>query len=224
VKERMRSEHHESAQLQDYGWLKNQMIEIVTALRNLEMNVVMTCHLKEREVAGISSFLPAIEGGFAGQVAGYVDISVVLRSRLTTQIVGEDTVRVVERYMQAVRDPQHTFIKDHSNKLPQEFPLNFEDDYERLATLIYGAPPEIEPLPEDDDEDEDEAVTNSVTADSEGEVAGDEAQQSLLTQNAGEPRFHCSNCGDGFDDEDQHDLGRIRFNQVLCKPCFKGRS
>lgn len=221
LKERMRAEKHAQAQLQDYGWLKDQMTEITTALRNLEMNVVLTCHLKPREVNGLTTLIPAIEGGFAEKIAGFVDLAVVLQSRLVTQVVGHDTVRVIERFMMTVQDPQHRFIKDHSGKLPTEFPINFEDDYERLATIIYGAPPVItmDPVIE-------EAVSTVPTPASEPVEAAPEPDGSLFAgagETAENPRFTCGTCASTFDDEDQHDRSKIKFNQVLCLPCFNSK-
>lgn len=222
LKERMRAEHHTQAQLQDYGWLKDQMTEIVTALRNLDMNVVLACHLKSREVGGMNTLIPAVEGGFAEKIAGYVDLAVVLQSRLGTKIVGHDTVRVVERFMQTIPDPQHRFIKDHSGKLPADFPVNFEDDYERLATIIYGAPPAVtldegtDEAPEPVSEPETEAVEETIVEEVETPAVEEpEAER--------DHRFVCTSCNKGFDDEDQHDRCKIKGWPVLCAPCAKSR-
>lgn len=218
LKGRMKRENHDSAQLQDYGWLKDQMTHIVTALRNLEMNVVMTCHLKTQEVNGLTTFVPAIEGSFSQKIAGFVDLAVVLQTKLGTKVIGTDTVKVVERYMQTTQDHQHKFIKDHSNKLPSEFMVNFEDDYERMATLIYGKAPDLL-APEE------ETVSEPETEEAEPEdspVEEEVPEEGTLLAATG--RFECENCGTKFDDEDQHDRCKIKGWPILCAPCSKGRS
>lgn len=215
--ERMKGQKYDTPQLQDYGWLKEQMTALVTALRNLDMNVVLTCHLKSHDDGGLSTLIPAIDGGFAQKVAGFVDLAVVLRSKLKTSVVGLDTVRVVERFMQTFPDPQLTWIKDHSGKLPQEFPINFEDDYDRLTTIIYGAPPDltVEIVPEPE-------TVVEVAAVEEPEPEGLFAEPPV--EDVVEPRFTCSSCGEKFDDEDQRDRGKIKYQAVLCLPCFNKKS
>lgn len=225
LKQRCREEGHDHASLQDYGWLKDQMVGIVSALRNLDMNVVMTCHLKSRDINGLQSFIPAIEGGFSEKIAGYVDLSLILRTKEVTKVIGKDAVKDIERYLQTRQDPRHTFVKDHSGKLPIEFPVNFEDDYDRLATIIYGAPQEIV-ISDEPEEIEEPAVSEPETVPAqEGELPLNEALETTVeapdVTEESEPRFECTECGTKFDDEDQHDRCKIKGWPVLCKPCAK---
>lgn len=208
LRERMRQQKHDTAELSDYGWLKEQLGFMVTALRNLDVNLVLTCHLKTREVAGQTAMIPAIEGGFSGEVQQHVDLALVLRTRLVTRVVGHDTVRDVERYLQTIQDPAHTWIKDHSGKLPQEFPVNFDDDYERLLAIAYP-------------------IDDAPTATAKKKKAAVTAEETEVPQDAAAtdgPPFECQNCHENFDDEDAKERSQIKFSRVYCPPCFDRRS
>lgn len=215
LKERMKEERHETAQLGDYGWLKGQLAAIVGSLRNLDMNVVLTCHLKTTEVHGISTYVPAIEGGFSMDVAGYVDLSLVLRHELVTEVQGTDVVKYVRRYLQAFPDHQFDFIKDHSGKLPAEIEVNFEDDYDRLATIIYGAPPEFSV----DDEPPAEPPTVATVETPEEPAEGTLDLTPPPPSPVPAPEWDCEGCGIKID-EDQHDLSQLKKRKALCRDCL----
>lgn len=220
LREKMTAEKHDSAELKDYGWLKEQMGGFVTGLRNLDINVVFTCHLKTYEITdGLTGLIPAIEGGFSQRMAEYVDLAVILKSNLVTKVVGHDSVRVIERYMQCFPDPKTEWVKDRSNKLPQELPVNFVDDYDRIAKLIWGKIPKVgkaktpavtEPETVVDPED---LVTSSAPS----------AQDTGTPVDAKKDVFTCEDCNQGFSDEDQHDRSQIRYHAVVCLPCFNKR-
>lgn len=215
LSERMASERHDTATLQDYGWLKERLTWFAQALRALDIHVVYTCHLKSREVNGVQQLIPAIEGGFSEKIADWVDIAAVLKSNVATKVQGNDSVKVIERHL-------HTFpesidwLKDRSGKLPYEFPINFEDDYQRLAETIYG----VDKIPAVTDVTASDAEAVSGAVDEEGEEAPSEE-----AQDAPEGRYTCEECGTKFDEEDQDSISRIKFDgKSFCKPCFKSKS
>src|SRR5215510_2808256 len=154
AKERYVSQKHDALTLNDYGWLKEQLKQITTALRNLDLHVIMTAHLKARgEEDGGTSFLPAIEGSFAEKIAGYVDLAVLLRSAVTTEVVNNQPVKVIHRWLQTYADNQHDWIKDRSGRLPFEVPVTFDGDFMRLCNFIWPEGPTMtpaapEPVPE----------------------------------------------------------------------------
>jgi AAA domain len=138
ARERYQSQKRDSLSLPDYGWLKEQMKSITTALRNLDMHVIMTCHLRSRaDEEGKNSILPAIEGGFAEKIAGYVDVAVLLQSSVSTEIVDNRAEKVIHRWIQVYADSLHEWIKDRSGKLPYEVPVDFKDDFMKLARMIW---------------------------------------------------------------------------------------
>lgn len=202
--ERMKAERHDTATLQDYGWLKERLTWFAQALRAMDIHVVYTCHLKAREIDGKTQLIPAIEGGFSEKIADWVDIAAVLKSNIETEIQGKESVRVIKRHM-------HTFpegidwLKDRSGKLPYEFEINFEDDYQRLAETIYGA----DKVPE---------VTDPDAPVPEEEVAAAEVEAEEAPVVDGP--YECDECRTKYDEEDQDSISKIKFGRSLCKSCF----
>ncbi len=143
VAERIESEKKESMAIQDWGWLGDQLRGMIRSLRNLEMNVIFTSHLKSTEDAETSRmfFKPAIQGAMGDEIAAYVDLAVLLTARPVMRVVNGENVRTVVRTMQTYPDVHHPWIKDRSGKLPMEFPINFKDDFARLQGYIYGDAP-----------------------------------------------------------------------------------
>lgn len=223
LRSRMKSQKHDSATLQDYGWLKEQMQQLVTGLRNLDMHVVLTCHLKSRsDDDGLVTYLPAIEGGFSQQVADYVDLALVLKSKVVNKPIDNSMTRVLERTLQTFPDTKTDWVKDRSGKLPQEILVNFEDDFDRIATMIYGKVPGTPKV---------DAVTLEGVKDPEGTLEDlkaaikpeIEGQQTMTEVDLGIPKVHkftCEDCGKGFSNQEQHDRAQFTYQKPLCVPCF----
>lgn len=141
VRERLASERKEAMAIQDWGWLGEQLRQMIRAFRNLDMHVIFNVHAKSQEDAetGRTFVKPGIQGAMGDEIAGYVDIAVLLQARPMMKVVNGQNVRVISRFMQTYPDSMHSWIKDRSGKLPQEFPINFDDDFERLDQLLFGA-------------------------------------------------------------------------------------
>lgn len=141
-KERLEAKRLESFDQASWGWLGEQMRAILRGFRNLEMNVVFTCHLKEStdQSTGQVFFKPALQGAVGDEVSQYMDLALLLRTELATRINTQtnSTERYEKRFLQTYKDSQHDWIKDRSGQLPGEVEVNFEDDYERLNTAIFG--------------------------------------------------------------------------------------
>lgn len=147
IRERLRDERVETMRLADWGWLGENMSAMITGFRNLDMHVVFTCHLKDTQDAesGKTWIKPQLQGAIGDKIAGYVDLALVLKSTLTSEVVDGEAKRVLKRELQTFPDPMHPWIKDRSGKLPELFPVNFEDDFQRISDLIFanvGALPE----------------------------------------------------------------------------------
>lgn len=140
IRERLESQKKESMALQDFGWLAEQMRSTIRGLRNLEMNVVFTAHLKSSEDSetGRQFHRPGLQGGIADELPGYVDLALLLKARPVVRVVGNESRRVIVRTLQTYPDPMHPWVKDRSGKLPQEFNVTFQDDYKRIEEVIYG--------------------------------------------------------------------------------------
>lgn len=146
MKERMRAEKLEAPRIADWGWLGDTLRGLLRGYRNLNLNVLLNVHVKSQEDSetGRVRVVPAIQGQVGDEIPAYVDIAVLLVARPTTDAHGD---RVIERYMQTFPDLQHDWLKDHSNALPLEFPIDFTTDYARLSALIFSAPAPAAPPP-----------------------------------------------------------------------------
>jgi cell division septation protein DedD len=147
IRERLRAEKHETMQMQDWGYLGDTLRALLRGFRNLPMHVVFNVHLKDNEdqESGRVWFTPSVQGQVGHELPAYVDEALLLTSKLTVDPkTGE---KVVARYLQTYPDLQYTWVKDRSGTLPQEFPVDFATDFERLATLIFGDVPQPAPSP-----------------------------------------------------------------------------
>lgn len=124
----------------DWGWLSDKVESVVRAFRNLPLNVVFTCHLKDvkDEQTGAVTYLPALAGQTARYLPGAVDLAFVLQSRSSIGVEDGKSARKVFRYAQTYSDSIYPWAKDRSGRLPHEFEMNFEDDYQRMFDAIYG--------------------------------------------------------------------------------------
>lgn len=141
VKERMATKRLETMDIAAWGWLGDQMRAILRSFRNLEMNVVFTCHLKESTDATTGQIFvkPALQGAVGDEIAQYMDLALLLRSETKARPVNGIVERYEERYLQTYKDPAHDWIKDRSGRLDPEVPINFEDDYTRIHAAIFGS-------------------------------------------------------------------------------------
>lgn len=142
VRERLQAEQKSTMAIQDWGYLGDTMRALVRGFRNLNgVNVIFNVHLKSEEDSetGRVIYKPAIQGAFGSEIAAYVDIAVLLRARTQTDPTGKTKDKVTTRAMQSMPDVQYPWLKDRSGSLPGQFPINFEDDYERLRDLVFGA-------------------------------------------------------------------------------------
>lgn len=140
VAERLKATKNSAMQLQDWGWLSEQMRAIIRGFRNMPINVVFTCHLKEVTDGdtGRVSYAPGLQGSIANDIAGYVDLSLLLRTTSVNEMVDGKLVPVQKRQLITVPSLQYQFLKDRSGKLPREMDVNFEDDYDRINEAIFG--------------------------------------------------------------------------------------
>lgn len=143
VQERLVAQHKEAMAIQDWGWLGDELRNIIRGFRNLEMNVIFLSHLKTQEdnENGGMMVKPAIQGAVGDEIAQYVDLALLLQASATiVPGASGQSERKVTRYLRTYPDARYPWIKDRSGKLPMEVLVNFEDDWKRLDALIYGDP------------------------------------------------------------------------------------
>lgn len=142
IQERLSEGKKETLAMGDWGWLGDQLRGIVRGFRNLDLHIVFTCHIKSTEDSetGRTYFKPAIQGAMGDEIAGYVDLALLLRANQMTKIENGESKRVTVRLLQTVPDTNHPWIKDRSGKLPvPEFEIDFHTDFDRINSLIFGA-------------------------------------------------------------------------------------
>lgn len=127
--------------MQEWGILGEKMRSYVAAIRGLDMNVVVTCHLKrlQDEDTGKVSIVPLLEGGYRDEAPGDFDIVGILESKQRKVVVpGEKEAKTVtNRILRTVPDYSSDWLKDRSGVLPAEFDVNLTDDYDRMSELIF---------------------------------------------------------------------------------------
>lgn len=236
-KERLASKRIESLDQASWGWLGEQMRTIIRTFRNLEMNVVFTCHLKETtdQSTGQVFFKPALQGAIGDEISQYMDLALLLRTELATRVVGNTTERYEKRFLQTYKDPQHDWIKDRSGQLPPEVTVNFSDDFERMHDAVYGfmtedwvqaekeAVENLERLAEEtspSEKKEEETPTPSTTVDEEVATVPEPEVETKTKAEVG-AIFTCENCSTEFDSLDQKDLGEIMLGKIVCGSCYR---
>ena len=167
MKERLDAQKREALQMQDWGWLNEQMQAIVRAFRNLDLHVVFTCHLKstEDQESGRVSYRPGLSGAIADSIPAYVDLALRLDVSTIAEVTDDGIEKRQVRSLISRPDHAHSWVKDRSGKLPENFEVNFEDDYDRIAEFIFGSVdlPETKVL-EIDDSDTTPEEPNHVVA------------------------------------------------------------
>lgn len=145
VKERLESEKKVAMAIADWGWLGEQLRNMVRAMRNLDMHVIFNVHVKTSEDSetGRTYFKPGIQGAMGDEIAAYVDLALFLTARPVNTVENGVNIKKVVRFFQTHPDPQRPWVKDRSGKLPLEFEVNFDDDYDRLIKSIYTNTPAI---------------------------------------------------------------------------------
>lgn len=140
IRERLEETKRDSMSLPDWGWLGEQMQAIIRGFRNLDLNVVITCHLKEVQdnESGRVWFEPGLQGAIGKQISAYVDLALLLKSQTRTKIIDNVAQSVQERQLIALPDVSHEWVKDRSGKLPPAIEVTFTDDYARLSEMIFG--------------------------------------------------------------------------------------
>jgi hypothetical protein len=139
-KQRMIEKRQDNFQMQDWGWLGEQLRSYMRAWMSLDLNLVVTSHLGSEtdEELGRIYHWPALEGGFKKEIPNSFDICGVLNARGKTEIQNGQNVKVIERRLQLFPEVNTPWLKDRSGKLPLEFPVTLHDDYDRMAELIFA--------------------------------------------------------------------------------------
>ena len=140
IQERLRTEKKEALSgWADWGYLDAKMTQFIERLLNLQMNIIVNCHVKETAEGDDDSRLlvtgPKLKGDLRDQIAAEFD----LVGYLGTFWEAEDGERVLKRAIRWQPSPNHPILKDRSGRLPNFTDVDFtEQDYGRIFYEIIG--------------------------------------------------------------------------------------
>lgn len=139
-RERLTETKKETLAQADWGWYGDQLRGIIRGLRNLDCHLILTVHVKTQEDTDSGSLMvkPSVQGAVGDELAGYVDLALLMRSNPTQRVVDGEIIRETARVLQSYGTNRYPWVKDRSGKLPPEFSVNFDDDYKRIDQVIFG--------------------------------------------------------------------------------------
>lgn len=247
IKERLKAEKRETMAMADWGYLGDTLRSMLRGFRNLPLHVLLNVHLKSSEDSetGRVHWKPSIQGSVGDEIAAYVDESFLMVARPMTDPKTGD--RIISRHLQTYPDAQHDWVKDHSGTLPQEFPVDFLTDYERLSQLIFGDVPAVPASPHPSPSPPQQAPAATATATRRppsatapspavGSSSPEPAAVTATTQADGgngaivvletSDKVPCTDCATPLDravDEQQIAHSTARWKVPLCRDCYVTR-
>lgn len=170
-----------SLDMQGWGWLGETMRSYLAAWQGLEMNVVLTCHLKETkdEETGKIFYVPNIEGGSRDDLPAAFDIAAILKASTTSVVSGNSTEQKITRVLCTAPNSYSTWLKDRSGSLPPELKVDLENDFRNISELVFADLADLDAMEEELREQQDRiseaAVKAMVVADAVEEVVKPES-------------------------------------------------
>lgn len=200
--ERLAATGNPAMQQQDWGWILEQMRTLIRSIRNMPINAVFLCHLKEvqDQTTGRTYYKPDLEGAIADGIAQYFDLSMVIESQTGTVTTDKKVEKIETRRLITKPSQKYSFLKDRSGKLPEYIDINFEDDYDKIHSLIF------------DDVSLNDEQEISVEPPTPVNPAATKSRPKTEPQN-------CEICGDEAE-PDIVKLSRVRFRKILDKKCY----
>lgn len=139
-KERLRSERRTAFQRDDWGWLLDQMREIIKAFVALPMNVIFSVHIKSsQDDEGRIITAPGLQGAISDELAGYVDFVVMSqRNREIDPQTGKPFIKYTLKVEGDLKNPHL------GNRAAGRLPEVVEPDFKVLHDAVFKG---IESLP-----------------------------------------------------------------------------
>jgi hypothetical protein len=243
IKERLAETRKEAMQLQDWGWMGEQMQAIVRGLRSLDMHVVFLVHLKDTQDAESGRVWqdPGLQGAIAKQIPAAVDLALVLKAATVTEVDEEanSTKKRSVRLLVTQPTQQYPWVKDRSGKLDPEFEVGMFDSFDLLYKPIFGgvdtSVKPSEPLKvvtpviaeEVDEEETPEPLPAVIEPEPEPEPESEEVVEEAAAVietpvPTAEPKYICDECGEEVEEE-WASLSKIKYRVFLCNKHYKAR-
>ena len=112
IAELLAQEKKDKPALQDWGKIAEEMKAIIRGFRNLDMHVVFTCHLKSvsDEETGRTWYMPGMAGQIAEKIPGMVDLSMVLRSAIVSNVTDKGVEKREVRLLESGANRDYPFL------------------------------------------------------------------------------------------------------------------
>lgn len=143
VRERLTKEGKETMAQQDWGWLKDRMIDFIRGLRNIEANVIFLFHTKDShdEDSGVTYVKPGVQGSVSDEIPAYVDVVGLLGIEEFTDVSGDKAIKSVRHVLSLQPSRRCDWLKDRSAKLPKKIVLNGQDDFSKIHATVFAETP-----------------------------------------------------------------------------------
>lgn len=159
ARERLKETGKEILTMQDYGWLKDRMLDVIRGFRNVDAHVIFLCHLKDQtdEELGTTHLKPGLVGATADEIAQYMDIVGIISVEEYLDTDGDEAVKRTRHILTVQPNHKADWLKDRSAKLPKKFALSGEDDFTKICRVIFKdvaedtEPAEIKTVQTDDE-------------------------------------------------------------------------
>lgn len=131
-KERLKSERRTQMQRDDWGWLKDQMAEIILGFTALPLNVIFTVHTKTTQDDDEKIItMPGLQGAIAEEVAGMVGYSMLMQR---TREVRPDGIPYTKYSLKVEGDDKNPHL---GNRASGRLPELVEPDFRILQKAVY---------------------------------------------------------------------------------------
>lgn len=145
--EHLAEERRDNLKADDWNWISQRMNAIAEGLSELPINIIWIAHTKDVGMEDSLTVKPSIQGSFGEQIHRYVDYSLYLESasfNLNTLsaihhdddggevIIESEVERVQDAFFRTRPTTKYDWVHDMTNTLPEIFPLNFSDDFNRI--------------------------------------------------------------------------------------------
>lgn len=131
-KERLRAERRTQMQRDDWGWLKDNLTEMIKALVACPINVILTVHTKttQDDESRIIT-MPGLQGAIAEDLAGLVDFSMLAQR---SREVKPDGTPYMRYYLQVEGDNKNPHL---GNRGAGRLPMEVDPDFVTLHKAVF---------------------------------------------------------------------------------------
>lgn len=142
IQQRLKAEQKESLSgWADWGWLDGKMVQLIEALLNLPMHVVVNMHVKDVDDGDEDSKMLVKKARLKGDIKDSIfqdfDLIGLMESSYVQGTGAQQGERIRVRNIRWHAEPRFPSLRDRFNKLPRFTKIDFtEDDFWRIFNYI----------------------------------------------------------------------------------------